>query len=122
MVAIFARMTTKVQNALALRKLLRVWRTSFKWQQEYTSHDNNRWVLRSLYVYSIEDAGLGVSVDIFNVETGNANVHGAQQVCCQWFAYLGGNDNSCRGVACGHKYCAGGDTDTYDACFAKFAE
>ncbi|CAH0482219.1 unnamed protein product [Peronospora belbahrii] len=95
----------------------------FKWQQEYTSYNNERWVLKDhFYVYSIEDAESGVSIDIFNVDTGDADVHAALQVCCQCFGYSEGNDDSCKGVARGHKFCAGGDTEMYDACFAKFVE
>ncbi|KAF1788020.1 Metallo-dependent phosphatase-like [Phytophthora cactorum] len=95
----------------------------FKWQQEYTSPNDNRWVLKDhFYVYSIEDEDSGVSIDIFNVDTGDADVHAALQVCCQCFAYSEGDDDSCKGVARGHEYCAGGDTDMYDACFAKFKE
>ncbi|OWZ14532.1 Tyrosine aminotransferase [Phytophthora megakarya] len=95
----------------------------FKWQQEYTSPNDDRWVLKDhFYVYSIEDKDSGISVDIFNVDTGDADVHAALQVCCQCFAYSEGDDDSCKGVARGHEFCAGGDTDMYDACFAKFEE
>ncbi|GMF30031.1 unnamed protein product [Phytophthora lilii] len=95
----------------------------FKWQQEYTSPNDNRWVLKDhFYVYSIEDEDSGISIDIFNVDSGDADVHAALQVCCQCFAYSEGDDESCEGVARGHEFCAGGDTDMYDACFAKFTE
>ncbi|KAJ8563975.1 hypothetical protein ON010_g7371 [Phytophthora cinnamomi] len=95
----------------------------FKWQQEYTSPNDDRWVLKDhFYVHSIEDKDSGVSIDIFNVDSGDADVHAALQVCCQCFAYSKGDDKKCDGVARGHKFCAGGNTDFYDACFSKFKE
>ncbi|CEG42885.1 conserved hypothetical protein [Plasmopara halstedii] len=95
----------------------------FKWQQEYTSPNDNRWILKDhFYSYTIADEDSGVSIEIFNIDTGDADVHAAIQVCCQCYAYSGGSDNSCDGVARGHKFCAGGDNDLYDACFAKFEE
>ncbi|TDH74327.1 hypothetical protein CCR75_003054 [Bremia lactucae] len=95
----------------------------FKWQQEYTSPNDDRWILQDhFYVYSIEDATSGVSIDVFNVDSGDADVHAAQQVCCQCYGYSKGDSDSCESVTRGHEFCAGGDTDMYDACFAKFTE
>ncbi|GMF50976.1 unnamed protein product [Phytophthora fragariaefolia] len=95
----------------------------FKWQQEYTSPNDDRWVLKDhFYVHTIEDADSGVSIDIFNVDSGDADVHAAQQVCCQCYGYSNGDDESCNSVARGDDYCCGGDTDMYDACFDKFTE
>ena len=95
----------------------------FKWQQEYTSPNDDRWVLKDhFYVHSIEDAASGVSIDIFNVDSGDADVHAAMQVCCQCYGYAEGDDKKCKGAARGHEFCAGGDTEMYDACFAKFKE
>ncbi|CAH0482932.1 unnamed protein product [Peronospora belbahrii] len=95
----------------------------FKWQKDYISPNNNRWLLKDhFYVYTIEDSSSGVSIDIFNVDSGDADVHAAQQVCCQCYGYAEGDDKLCEGVARGDDYCCGGDTDMYDACFAKFTE
>lgn len=95
----------------------------FKWQQEYVSPNDNRWILKDhFYVHTIEDKDSGVSIDIFNVDTGDADVHAAMQVCCQCFGYSKGIKNACKGVSRGHKYCAGGNNEMYDACFAKFEE
>ncbi|KAF1774773.1 Metallo-dependent phosphatase-like [Phytophthora cactorum] len=81
------------------------------------------WVLKDhFYVYTIEDADSGVSIDIFNVDSGDADVHAAQQVCCQCYGYSEGDDDSCNSVARGDDFCAGGDADMYDSCFAKFTE
>ncbi|KAG7396441.1 hypothetical protein PHYBOEH_002258 [Phytophthora boehmeriae] len=94
----------------------------FKWQSEYTSPNDNRWVLSDhFYVYRIEDQASGVSVEIFNVDSNDADVHGAMQVCCQCYGYSNGDSATCRNVARGHEFCTGGDTAMYDACFAKFA-
>uniref|UniRef100_M4BUF5 Calcineurin-like phosphoesterase domain-containing protein n=1 Tax=Hyaloperonospora arabidopsidis (strain Emoy2) TaxID=559515 RepID=M4BUF5_HYAAE len=95
----------------------------FKWQQEYTSPNDDRWVLKDhFYVHSIEDEASGVSIDIFNVDSGDADVHAALQVCCQCYGYTEGDDKKCKSVSRGSEYCAGGDNDMYDACFAKFTE
>ncbi|RLN61666.1 hypothetical protein BBP00_00005241 [Phytophthora kernoviae] len=95
----------------------------FKWQSGYKSPNDDRWVLTDhFYVYSIEDADSGVSIDIFNVDAGDADTHAAQQVCCQCYGYAEGDDKSCKNIARGDNFCCGGDTDMYDACFAKFTE
>ncbi|KAE8890217.1 hypothetical protein PF005_g24780 [Phytophthora fragariae] len=95
----------------------------FSWQSDYTSPNDNRWVLKDhFYVYSIEDKDSGVSIDIFNVDSGDASTHAAQQTCCQCYGYAEGSDKKCKNVARGDKLCCGGDGDMYDACFAKFKE
>ncbi|RLN95671.1 hypothetical protein BBJ28_00006494 [Nothophytophthora sp. Chile5] len=95
----------------------------FTWQQTYTSPNDDRWVLDDhFYVYPIADSDSGVSIDIFNVDSGDADTHAAQQVCCQCYGYSDGDDSSCNNIARGDDYCCGGDTDMYDACFAKFTE
>ncbi|KAE9076286.1 hypothetical protein PF007_g24684 [Phytophthora fragariae] len=104
-------------------ELITALENKFKWQQEYTSPNDDRWVLKDhFYVYTVEDAASGVSIDIFNVDSGDADVHAAQQVCCQCYGYSDGDDTSCNSVARGDKYCCGGDSDMYDACYAKFTE
>ncbi|KAG7384754.1 hypothetical protein PHYBOEH_009326 [Phytophthora boehmeriae] len=94
-----------------------------KWQSEYKSPNDNRWILEDhFYVHSISDAESGVSIDIFNLETGDADVHGSHLVCCQCFGYANGNSRNCDNVARGDANCCGGDTAMYDACYNKFAE
>ncbi|RLN57711.1 hypothetical protein BBP00_00007397, partial [Phytophthora kernoviae] len=94
----------------------------FKWQSEYTSPNDNRWVLSDhFYVYRIEDPASGVSVEIFNVDSNDADVHGAMQVCCQCYGYSNGDSATCRNAGRGHEFCCGGDTAMYDACAAKFS-
>lgn len=93
----------------------------FAWQSNYTSPNGDRWVLDDhFYVYNIKDSSSGVSIDIFNVDSNDADTHGANEICCQCYGYAGGDDSSCTNVARGDKYCCGGDTDMYDACKAKF--
>ncbi|KAG2502417.1 hypothetical protein JM18_009588 [Phytophthora kernoviae] len=44
----------------------------------YTSPNDDRWVLEDhLYVYSFVDSTPGVSIGIFNVDSGDADTHGA---------------------------------------------
>ncbi|CAI5721791.1 unnamed protein product [Peronospora destructor] len=105
------------------KDLITALENKFKWQQEYISPNDNRWVMKDhFFVYTIEDKDSNVSIDIFNVDSGDADVHGAQQVCCQCFGYSEGHDKKCKSVARGDDYCCGGDTDMYDACMAKFKE
>ncbi|GMF36510.1 unnamed protein product [Phytophthora lilii] len=95
----------------------------FKWQSEYTSPNDNRWILKDhFYVHSIKDPDSGVSIDIFNVDTNDADVHGAHLICCQCYGYSNGNNAGCNSVARGDAYCCGGDTAMYDACYNKVAE
>ncbi|KAF1774774.1 Metallo-dependent phosphatase-like [Phytophthora cactorum] len=95
----------------------------FSWQSTYTSPNDDRWILKDhFYVYSIEDKDSGVSIDIFNVDSGDASTHAAQQTCCQCYGYAEGDDDTCKNVARGDKLCCGGDADMYDACYAKFTE
>uniref|UniRef100_M4BUH0 Calcineurin-like phosphoesterase domain-containing protein n=1 Tax=Hyaloperonospora arabidopsidis (strain Emoy2) TaxID=559515 RepID=M4BUH0_HYAAE len=104
-------------------ELVKALSNKFSWQAEYTSPNDNRWVLKDhFYVYTIEDKASGVSIDIFNVDAGDASTHGAQQTCCQCYGYAEGSDKKCKNVARGDKLCAGGDTEMFDACFDKFTE
>ncbi|GMF16526.1 unnamed protein product [Phytophthora lilii] len=104
-------------------ELVKALSNKFSWQSDYTSPNDNRWVLKDhFYVYSIEDKDSGVSIDIFNVDAGDASTHGAQQTCCQCYGYAEGSDKKCKNVARGDKLCCGGDTDMYDACYKKFTE
>ncbi len=71
-----------------------------------------------------------VSVDVFNLDTNYADSHGYHQVCCQCYGYQslpGVTDadrvaNNCNDQHRGGKYCAGGDTEMYDACAATIKQ
>lgn len=94
----------------------------FTRQSNYKSPYNDRWKMPArYYVETIQDADTGVSVDIFNVDTNAATVHGGEQICCQCYGYKMkyGGDASCNDVGRGHQFCAGGDTDMFDACMDK---
>jgi tartrate-resistant acid phosphatase type 5 len=97
--------------------------SKFTWQSKYTSPNDDRWVLDDhFYVHTIKDEASGVSIEIYNVDSGDADTHGASQVCCQCYGYAEGDDDECNNVSRGDKFCAGGDTDMYDQCMAKFTE
>lgn len=56
----------------------------FNWQSLYVSPHNNRWIFQDhFYIHQIEDPVTGVSVDFLNLDTNNADIHGATQICCQ---------------------------------------
>ncbi|KAI9915871.1 hypothetical protein PsorP6_008613 [Peronosclerospora sorghi] len=98
-------------------------KNKFALQAEYTRPNDNRWVLNDhFYVYSIADEASGVSIDIFNVDAGDATTHDAQQTCCQCYGYSVGKDKLCKNFARGDKLCAGGDTKMYDSCFKQITE
>ena len=103
----------------------------FNLQSNYVSANDDRWVLRDhYYKYTLTGAGDGnattVSVDVFNVDTNFADVHGAQEICCQCYGYAtttatataAGDDNTCAQVARGDPLCAGGDVALFDRCLA----
>ncbi|KAF1320340.1 hypothetical protein FI667_g12472, partial [Globisporangium splendens] len=97
----------------------------FTRQRGYKSPYNDRWQMPArCYVETIKEADTGVTVDIFNVDTNAATVHGGEQICCQCYGYKTkyGGDASCNSVGRGHPLCAGGDTDVFDACLAKLEE
>ncbi|KAG1698445.1 hypothetical protein DVH05_014987 [Phytophthora capsici] len=104
-------------------ELVTALKNKFSWQSTYTSPNDDRWVLEDhFYVYTIEDADSGVSIDIFNVDSGDADTHGALQTCCQCYGYAGDDDDACSNVVRGDDACCGGDTDMYDACMDQFTE
>ncbi|KAE9069882.1 hypothetical protein PF010_g26500 [Phytophthora fragariae] len=97
--------------------------SKFEWQSGYTSPNDNRWKLEDhFYVHRMEDPTTGVSMDIFNVDTNDADIHGAMQICCQCYGYSKGDSATCNSVGRGHKFCAGGDNEMFDSCMAKFSE
>ncbi|KAG6583210.1 Tartrate-resistant acid phosphatase type 5 [Phytophthora cinnamomi] len=101
--------------------LLTSLKNKFSWQSTYTSPNDNRWVLEDhFYVYSIQDEASGVSIDIFNVDSGDADSHGATETCCQCYGYAGDDDKKCANVARGDDACCGGDGAMFDKCMAQF--
>ncbi|TYZ57807.1 hypothetical protein PybrP1_007489 [[Pythium] brassicae (nom. inval.)] len=98
-------------------------RQKFTLQAEYVSPNLNRWVLKDhFYIHRVEDAAANITIDIFNIDSNDADSHGASQICCQCYGYSGGDDDACEQVIRGHKYCAGGDGGMYDACMAQLKE
>ncbi|EEY68435.1 uncharacterized protein PITG_04891 [Phytophthora infestans T30-4] len=94
----------------------------FTRQSKYVSPNNDRWQMPDrYYVETLEDPDSEVTVDVFNIDTNAAAVHGAQQTCCQCYGYKMkyGGSQSCSNVARGDDLCAGGDTDMFDACMAQ---
>lgn len=91
----------------------------FTRQAKYVSPNGDRWKMPERYfVETITDPTSGVTVDIFNVDSNAATIHGGKQICCQCYGYLmkyGGNVK-CTSVSRGDSHCAGGDNDLFDAC------
>ncbi|KAE9191407.1 hypothetical protein PF005_g18855 [Phytophthora fragariae] len=105
--------TAKCSDSDALVAALK---NKFSWQSGYTSPNDDWWILEDhFYVYTIEDADSGVSIDIFNIDSNDADSHGAQETCCQCYGYAGDDDDTCDNISRGDDACAGGDTDMYDA-------
>ncbi|DAZ96305.1 TPA: hypothetical protein N0F65_008429 [Lagenidium giganteum] len=95
----------------------------FSLQAGYKSPFEDRWILKDhFYVHHVIDRSSGLTVDIFNMDTNDADSHGARQICCQCYAYAGGNDAMCEQITRGQPYCAGGDTDMYDQCMRQLKE
>nr|CCA24242.1 conserved hypothetical protein [Albugo laibachii Nc14]CCA25879.1 conserved hypothetical protein [Albugo laibachii Nc14] len=99
----------------------------FLMQSTYKSPNEDRWKMPARYYKErLTDPQSGLTVDIFNVDTNAANVHGAQQVCCQCYDYMGKKKKGERGyfpcstVTRGHEYCFGGDIKLFDACVDQF--
>ncbi|KAG3095373.1 hypothetical protein PC121_g2789 [Phytophthora cactorum] len=79
-------------------ELITALENKFKWQLEYTSPNDDRRVRKDhFYVYTIENTDSGVSIDIFNVDSGDADIH----ACCQCYGYSDGDDDSCNCAARG---------------------
>ncbi|TYZ57319.1 hypothetical protein PybrP1_008033 [[Pythium] brassicae (nom. inval.)] len=95
----------------------------FTRQSVYKSPFNDRWKMPAhYYVERLEDAG--VTVDIFNVDTNAATVHGGEQICCQCYGYKTkyGLPGSCSNAERGDPICFGGSTELFDACISKLRE
>jgi len=113
----------KVAKCSSADDLIAALNNKFSWQSTYTSPNDNRWILEDhFYVHTITDEATGVSIDIFNVDTGDANTHGALETCCQCYGYSEGDNKACKNVVRGTDNCCGGDTDMFDACMNKFTE
>lgn len=97
--------------------MLKGLKLKFELQQKYVSPNGNRWKMTGHYFkHSIQNGD--ITMDIFNVDTNYADVHGAKQICCQCYGYsLGSGGVDCERTNRGDKYCAGGDTEMYDTCF-----
>ncbi|KAG7377559.1 hypothetical protein PHYPSEUDO_011479 [Phytophthora pseudosyringae] len=92
----------------------------FTLQSQYVSPQDNRWIMPDhFFVHSIADPASNVTIDIFNLDTNDADTHGAQQICCQCYGYSGKDDDSCENVKRGDSLCAGGDNGMFDACMDK---
>ncbi|CAK5167981.1 unnamed protein product [Aphanomyces euteiches] len=89
----------------------------FDLQAQYVSPNGNRWIMKDHYYVERVTQG-GVTVDIYNLDTNEATIHGAQQVCCQCFG-AGGSDDECDNINPGDKLCAGGDMGMFNACMDK---
>lgn len=95
-------------------------KNKFSLQAEYKSPNSDRWIMKDhFYVHSIKDDASGVSIDIFNMDTNDADSHGAQQICCQCYGYAKGDDSKCKNVARGDAVCAGGSGEMFDACMKQ---
>lgn len=92
----------------------------FELQSQYVSPNADRWHMPDhFYVYSFGDPVTNTTVDVFNLDTNDADSHGARQICCQCYGYAGGDDDACEDVDRGQRYCAGGDTAMFDACMRQ---
>ncbi|EQC25879.1 hypothetical protein SDRG_16252 [Saprolegnia diclina VS20] len=111
--------TAQYTKCSSADELLTNLRARAKYQMEYTSPDNNRWLLKDFYYVESASAG-GVTVDIFNIDTNYADNHGGMQICCQCFGYGGDisgfSTSHCDTAQPGQPQCAGGDTALYNAC------
>ncbi|KAG1698418.1 hypothetical protein DVH05_014960 [Phytophthora capsici] len=92
----------------------------FTLQSQYVSPQDNRWIMPDhFFVHSIADPASNLTIDIFNLDTNDADTHGAQQICCQCYGYSGKDDDACENVKRGDSLCAGGNNGMFDACMDK---
>ena len=110
----------RFRRCRSTEEMLQYLTNRFTLQSQYVSPQGDRWKMPDhYYKYSIQQAN--VSIDIFNVDTNYADSHGARQICCQCYGYSKGSVN-CNIIDRGDKFCAGGDTEMYDACFQQLQD
>lgn len=101
-------------------ELLSALEQKFTLQSSYVSPQDNRWIMPDhFFVHSIANPASNVTIDIFNLDTNDADTHGAQQICCQCYGYSGKDDDACENVKRGDSLCAGGNNGMFDACMDK---
>ncbi|OQR89778.1 calcineurin-like phosphoesterase [Thraustotheca clavata] len=93
----------------------------FEAQSTYKSPHGDRWVLRDHYYLErvIKDDFV---VEVYNIDTNYAENHGSQSVCCQCYGYAAKYNFSagvCESVGRGHRGCANGSVELYDACMHR---
>jgi hypothetical protein len=69
-------------------------------QRGYKSPNGDRWRLSDSYYKATETFG-NLTIDIFNIDTNAAPIHGYDEICCQCYGYPGKGcgDAACRGQA-----------------------
>ncbi|RHY09198.1 hypothetical protein DYB36_010867, partial [Aphanomyces astaci] len=84
-----------------------------------------RWLMKDHYFLERVTQN-NVTVDILNIDTNDAAVHGASQVCCQCYGYRwkytqapGDTKDPCKNTVRGDQVCAGGDVEMYDKCMER---
>ncbi|OQR92833.1 calcineurin-like phosphoesterase [Achlya hypogyna] len=93
----------------------------FDAQATYKSPYGDRWVLNDHY-YMDRVVRDGVVVEVYNIDTNNADVHGATSVCCQCYGYAPKyniDTSVCEKATRGDAACANGSLPLYDACMAR---
>eukprot|EP00462_Mataza_sp_D1_P021864 CAMPEP_0175139620 /NCGR_PEP_ID=MMETSP0087-20121206/11011_1 /TAXON_ID=136419 /ORGANISM="Unknown Unknown, Strain D1" /LENGTH=413 /DNA_ID=CAMNT_0016422665 /DNA_START=19 /DNA_END=1257 /DNA_ORIENTATION=- len=73
----------------------------FQAQKNYRSPNNDRWVMDDhsySRVFTFKGAGGPFEVEVFNIDTNAAPVHGYNEICCQTYGYQGKGcgDDSCK--------------------------
>ncbi|OQR82939.1 calcineurin-like phosphoesterase [Achlya hypogyna] len=114
------------RKCTSTQEMLTYLESKFQLQASYKSPNQDRWKLTDHY-YIDRLTKNGVSIDVLNLDTNHADVHGAPETCCQCYGYSANTGqpagfDPCKTVARGDKYCCGGDTDMYDQCVAKMEE
>lgn len=98
-------------------ELVKALNDKMEFQRSYKSPNGDRWIMKDhFYVHTIEDPASGVSIDIYNMDTNDAEAHGARQICCQCYGYASGSKDCSQAIR-GESRCAGGSTAMYDACY-----
>ncbi|EQC37232.1 hypothetical protein SDRG_05457 [Saprolegnia diclina VS20] len=93
----------------------------FEAQASYKSPHGDRWVLRDHYYLEriVRDK---IVVEVYNIDTNNADNHGGASVCCQCYGYAakyGFNAGECDAATRGDRGCVLGNTEMFDACMDR---